>query len=328
MINSELNQFLRDYKIKAYCCDIKENPLSRIYDFSLLPGAKVKSLEKFSSEITMFLREFSEPTIQIVYQQNIVRFEYLKNNRPPIDFFSNACNYNNSHPLNCYIGNSLSNDPIFVNIADAPHMLVAGSTGSGKSTLLNVLISNLLRNNIRTSLIDLKGVDFFEYNRFRNFNIASSYDDAYSLIKLYINQMNLLYSNIISGKIKKENIYPSVIIIDEFADLIMQDFSGEFKNNLLKLIQKCRAVSIHVIIATQRPSVKIIDGNIKANIPVRIACKTSSGIDSRVILDESGAEKLIGRGDSLMRDAQGNFIRFQSAYTTPEDAIKNLILNK
>ena len=86
----EIHEFLRDYKIKAYCCDIKENPLSRIYDFSLLPGAKVKSLEKFSSEITMFLREFSEPTIQIVYQQNIVRFEYIKYNRPNINFFDNV----------------------------------------------------------------------------------------------------------------------------------------------------------------------------------------------------------------------------------------------
>ena len=71
-INSELNQFLRDYKIKAYCCDIKENPLSRIYDFSLLPGSKVKNLEKYSSEITMFLREYSEPTINIIYQQNML----------------------------------------------------------------------------------------------------------------------------------------------------------------------------------------------------------------------------------------------------------------
>ena len=94
------------------------------------------------------------------------------------------------------------------------------------------------------------------------------------------------------------------------------------------LAQKCRAAKISIVLATQRPSANLLDGNIKANIPVRIACKTSSGIDSRVILDESGAEKLIGRGDSLMRDYQGNLIRFQSAYTTPSDAVKNLILNK
>ena len=328
MINNELNQFLRDYKIKAYCSEIKENSLSRIYDFSLLPGSKVKNLEKYSSEITMFLRECSEPTINIIYQQNIVRFEYIKYNRPNINFFDNVRNYWINHSLNCYIGNSLSNDPVFVNIADTPHILIAGSTGSGKSTLLNVLISNLLRNNVDTNLIDLKGIDFIEYNRFNNFKISSSYEEALQLLKLSVHKMNLLYSFITSGKMKKEEIIPSVIIIDEFADLIMQDFSGEFKNNLLKLIQKSRAVSIHVIIATQRPSVKIIDGNIKANIPVRIACRTSSGIDSRVILDDLGAEKLIGRGDSLMRDYQGNLIRFQSAYTTPSDAVKNLILNK
>jgi S-DNA-T family DNA segregation ATPase FtsK/SpoIIIE len=325
MITQELNVFLKNFKIKAYCQNISENSLSRIYDFSLLPGAKVKDLQKHSAEITMFLKEVSEPTIKIIYEENMIKFEYLKIDRKIINFWQDLPK-DIDNKLSCFLGKDLSGRDIFLDIASSPHVLISGSTGSGKSTLINVIISNLLRNNVQTFLVDLKGIDFFEYAIFDNITLYNSYDGALSIIKYLYDKMNCIYNSILSGAIKRNEFEPSVLIIDEFADLIMHDLTGELNRDLLRLIQKCRAASIHVILATQRPSADILTGNIKANMPVRIACRTSSSINSRIILESIGAEKLLGRGDALIRDHQGNINRFQSAYTSPEEAIKNLIL--
>lgn len=117
---------------------------------------------------------------------------------------------------------------------------------------------------------------------------------------------------------------PIVLIIDEFGDLILQDKTKEFINNLTRLAQKSRAVKIYIILATQRPSSKIIDGAIKANISARIACKTVSSMDSRIILDSSGAENLNGKGDALMKDAYRNLERFQIAYVSPQETCNYL----
>jgi S-DNA-T family DNA segregation ATPase FtsK/SpoIIIE len=110
-----------------------------------------------------------------------------------------------------------------------------------------------------------------------------------------------------------------VVIIDEFADLIMQDKEDQFYVALCRLAQKCRAARIHIILATQRPSVNIINGSIKANFPARIACKVASHVDSKVILDTSGAENLLGKGDALIRDNFRHLERFQVAYTTAQE---------
>jgi len=324
MMIQEINAFLKNFKIKAYCQNISENSLSRIYDFSLLPGAKVKDLQKHSAEITMFLKEASESTIKIIYGENIIKFEYLKLDRQIINFWEDIPK-NIENKLSCFLGKDLSGKDIFLDIESSPHALISGSTGSGKSTLINVIISNLLRNNVQTFLVDLKGIDFFEYDRFSNITIYNSYEGALSIIKYLYDKMNCIYNAILSGAIKRNGAEPSVLIIDEFADLIMHDITGELNRDLLRLIQKCRAASIHVILATQRPSADVLTGNIKANIPVRIACKTSSSINSKIILESIGAEKLLGRGDALIRDHQGNISRFQSAYACPDQAIKNLI---
>jgi S-DNA-T family DNA segregation ATPase FtsK/SpoIIIE len=115
---------------------------------------------------------------------------------------------------------------------------------------------------------------------------------------------------------------PIVVIIDEFADLIMQDKANMFHDLLCRLAQKCRAARIHIILATQRPSVNVISGIIKANFPARIACRVASHVDSKVILDASGAENLLGKGDAMVRDNFRQNERFQIAYTTPQEVVK------
>lgn len=321
MMNEEINTFLKNFKIKAECNEILDNSLSRIYNFSLLPGAKVKDLEKYRSEITMFLKEFSEPTITVVYSSNQIRFEYLKIDRPTINLF-NCDVKNKSQDLNLFLGKDLSYNNVTLNLQEAPHALIAGTTGSGKSTLLNVIIANLIGNGVQTYIIDLKGIDFFEYSKFSNIKLSFSYEEALNVIKSLSDYMDTMYKLIFSGSIANRNtIQPVTLIIDEFADLIMQDTSGKLNQYLLKLIQKCRAVNIHVILATQRPSADIITGSIKANVPVRIACRTASAINSRIILDESGAERLVGKGDALIKDSHGKVTRFQSAYVSNTDVL-------
>jgi S-DNA-T family DNA segregation ATPase FtsK/SpoIIIE len=113
-----------------------------------------------------------------------------------------------------------------------------------------------------------------------------------------------------------------VVIIDEFADLIMQDKDNEFMTLICRLAQKCRAARIHIILTTQRPSTNIINGTIKANFPARIACRVASHIDSKVVLDATGAENLLGKGDALIRDGFRYLERFQVAYTTAEEVCK------
>ena len=115
-----------------------------------------------------------------------------------------------------------------------------------------------------------------------------------------------------------------VIFIDEFADLIMQDKNDQFYLALCRLAQKCRAARINIILSTQRPSVNIINGTIKANFPARIACRVASHVDSKVILDVSGAENLLGKGDALIKDNFRSLDRFQSAYTTATEVCQQL----
>ena len=141
-----------------------------------------------------------------------------------------------------------------------------------------------------------------------------TYDDTVELLSNMIDIMEDRYNLIRSGWQAKD-LKPILIIIDEFADLVMQDKGDAFFNNLCRLAQKCRAARMSIIISTQRPSVNVVNGTIKANFPARISCKVASHVDSKVVLDTSGAEDLLGKGDALLRDNFRHMERFQIAYT-------------
>ena len=133
------------------------------------------------------------------------------------------------------------------------------------------------------------------------------------------------YNLIRAGKDPKSMSY-CTLIIDEFADLILQDENKLFHNKLCALAQKSRAAKIHIILSTQRPSTDVISGMIKANFPARIACKVSSHIDSKVILDVTGAENLSGKGDAFLKNSYNDLLRFQSAYSSPEEICRKFLL--
>jgi DNA segregation ATPase FtsK/SpoIIIE, S-DNA-T family len=207
-----------------------------------------------------------------------------------------------------------------------PHLLVAGTTGSGKSVLLHSIIASLIKYvpDIRFALIDPKQVELSYYSNIKQLlypvvtDPATALDVLSDLVEEMENRFSILHNagvnNIETHNAREKNKLPYLVLaIDEFSDL-MQSSKKLFQTKLCMLAQKARACGIHIIIATQRPSVDVITGIIKANFPSRISCKVTSLVDSRVVLDRGGAEKLIGRGDALINSIGLDMVRFQGAF--------------
>ena len=238
------------------------------------------------------------------------------------------------------LGLDVSGNPLVVDIAKMPHVLVAGTTGSGKSVLINAFISSLLfrasPQEVRLILIDPKRVEFTSYNGIPHLltPVIVEPNKILSALKWAMAEMDKRYKLFAERGVRNIDSYNElsgfqalpyiVIFIDELADLMM--FAPvEVEDAIARLAQMARATGIHLVIATQRPSVNVITGLIKANIPCRIAFNVSSMIDSRVILDSQGAEKLLGRGDMLyIPPDQAKPTRIQGSYVS-EKEIKKLV---
>jgi S-DNA-T family DNA segregation ATPase FtsK/SpoIIIE len=332
---TDFNDVLASYKIKAECLHGFTIKHMTFFDLTLAPGARIRDIEKYSKELALKLQSKSL-LIKPIPEKGIVRLEFATSAPKAVDLFSEL---QKATPpaemaIPLYIGESAEGSPMWIDLHRCPHLLIAGASGSGKSTLLHSIVANcLLHKRMHLHLFDTKSVEFARYadmNR-TNVKISNYYADCLQTLKDIHWEMNERY------EMMKEHHMPGnyfataacvftykVVIIDEFADLIMQDDSGELKSLICKIAQKGRAAGIHLVVATQRPSVDVIDGTIKANFPARIACKVSSGVDSKVILDTQGAELLLGQGDAIVKSAEYDFQRFQSAYTTSEDVYDNI----
>ncbi len=256
---------------------------------------------------------------------------------------------NSAKPLTVALGRGLSGKSIFGNLAKMPHLLVAGTTGSGKSVTIHSLITSLLYRNgpedLRFIMVDPKRVELTLYNKIPHLLTpviteakktilslkwaAREMDRRYDILQAESVQNIESYHSNVYEKAKKNNQDAErmpyiVIVIDELAD-IMQTYPRELESAIVRLAQMSRAVGIHLILSTQRPSVNVITGLIKANIPTRIALQVSSQIDSRTILDQGGAEKLLGAGDMLYSCAETpQPERLQSAFIS-EDEVKKVV---
>lgn len=209
-------------------------------------------------------------------------------------------------------GTDVLGEPVVFDLADAPHLFVAGTTGSGKSVCVHALLLSLLTSgrNVRLALIDPKEVEFSAYRgskRLWGGKVVTEAAEAASMLNDLVIEMerrqkelaSLGAANLAEGQTKGSDLPRVVVVIDELADLLMQEPSTE--TALIRLAQKARAVGIHLILATQRPGSDTFPGALRSNVPSRIALTVRSGQESRIILDETGAEKLLMRGDMLIR---------------------------
>lgn len=327
----DFNSVLKAFKIKAQCIDHKRIRNISLYDCQLNIGTKIKDMTQYLDEISIALKAYSRPLLKIVPQQGIVRLEVvdgLPEKIPFVEAFLRLPREDGLLPL--YIGSSVSGEDIVFDIAKNPHTVIAGTTGSGKSVLLHTIIGNLLSySDVKTLLVDPKSVEFTSYKGIKNVEVYNTVDDTISCLESLIIEMNERYKFVEQNKLSpnffltdQDRFQKIVLIIDEFADLIANDDEKRLHKLICQLAQKSRAAAIFCILATQRPSVSVITGEIKANFPARISCKTTSMVDSRVVLDANGAEHLSGCGDSIIRNYKYDFQRFQAAYATPEDNVE------
>jgi len=315
----QMNDILKSFKIKASCVNYEKNDNYAFYDLELLPSAKVLDVKRFVDEISMALKAPGKPSLKVIHEKDLVRLEFVTKRTSQLNLFEYFA-IDDDVPdgeVICLLGQDISGERVWMDLAKNPHMIIAGTTGSGKTTLVHNIIANILNyNKTFLFLIDPKGIEFVEYDKtnLKNVTVGYSYKDTLDTLDTMLSVMEFRYDLLKNGT-PASYIPNIVLIIDEFADLIMQDVDNQFYTKLCRLAQKCRAAKISIVLSTQRPSVDIISGTIKANFPVRIACKVSSHVDSKVIIDAVGAEHLLGKGDALLRDHLRYLDRFQIAYT-------------
>lgn len=324
-LKEKMNEVLAGFNISAECIKAQQYKHLAFFDVRLDNGTKIKNIENISREMALAMKARKEPLVNSVTSEGVLRIQMALNDTPKLDF--HELYKTTTAPeglLQFLIGETDVGKPLWLDISKNPHMLVAGTTGSGKSTLLHVLIQNAIkRNDVDLYLVDPKhGVEFGSYED-KAIGFASTYIDTITMLKRIHKIMEKRFELMKIAGIKSISECPTIfnkvlVIIDEVADIMQQDNSKEnknqFQNILVSLAQKARATGIYLVAATQRPSVDILNGVIKASFPARIACQVSSSTDSRVILDENGAEALLGRGDAILNCLQYNKVRFQIAY--------------
>lgn len=330
-------QVLRSFKIGIE--DIAENAGPTITLFEITPslGVRISRIRGLKDEIAAALQV---PSVRIIAPMvnGKVGVEVPNKERAivPVHDILQSGEYENADmELPLGIGRTISGDVFVADLAQMPHLLVAGATGQGKSVGLNVMLMSLLSkrtpDELQLILIDPKQVELNLYSKIDNSYLAAPVItetiDAENTLNSLSELMDERYGKLNYAGVRNIKEYntlnPSermpyiVTVIDEYGDLIMTS-GKQMEQTICRLAQKARAVGIHLILSTQRPSVTIVTGNIKANFPTRIAFRTTTGTDSRVILDQLGAEKLAGKGDMLFYDSNGT-MRMQCAYASLDD---------
>ena len=325
-----LNQVLEGCKISARCVNANTHRHFAFYDLVLQPGCKISKIRSLLGEIALAMRSNSVPIVKAMSKKGIVRLQITHSAPELIDldlFYKSATKPGGMLPF--LLGETDEGIPLWADMAKNPHLLVAGSSGSGKSVFLHNIIYNAFQfDDLDLYLVDTKLVEFSQYINYKSvINVAQSYNDAINVLENLCEIMEDRYEYLKKYKLSSIEEYPKLFnkilfVIDEAADLMLVDKGRQFEKLLIKLAAKSRAAGIYIVLATQRPSVDVITGLIKANFPARLACKVASRVDSQVIMDMPGAENLCGRGDALFKSASIDTVRLQIAFTSAKLNIK------
>ena len=335
-----VQETLASFKIDARVTDVKRGPVITRYEVQPGPGVRVNSIANLDKDLARALSALAVRIEAPVPGKNVVGIE-IPNKKVHLVRMRDVLEQPDflAHPskLAFVLGKDIAGQPKWGDLTKMPHMLIAGATNSGKSVCLNSIITSILvrarPDEVRFSLIDPKRVELTLYRGIRHLmhDVVVEPKQAVIALRRAIEEMDRRYKlfaargvrNIVSFNAKlKDGEKPLpyiVIVIDELADLMMTA-AAEFEKLICRLAQLARATGIHLIVATQRPSVNVITGVIKANIPARIAFAVASQVDSRTILDAVGAERLIGSGDMLYDSNNGGkSTRIQGAFLSEEE---------
>jgi len=343
-----LEETLREFNIEARVVGIKKGPVVTLYEISPAPGVKLSRIVALADNIALVLACGSVRIVAPIPGKNAVGVEVPNPRRQIVGFdelvqSQDFIQSNDELPI--ALGKDISGDLQIVDLAKTPHLLIAGATGSGKSVMVNSLISSLLfkksPNEVRLLLVDPKIVELKFFNDIPHLLTPvitepkrallaaqwclSEMERRYTLLDMLgVRDIKGFNTKVIKKKIDTPTLPYIVFIIDEFADL-MATSGKDLEGIIARLAAMSRAVGIHLVLATQRPSIDVITGLIKANFPSRIAFMVASKTDSRIILDQTGAENLLGKGDMLFSSAWEPFPkRIQAAYLSEEE-VENIV---
>jgi DNA segregation ATPase FtsK/SpoIIIE, S-DNA-T family len=341
-IGRKLVETLGHFGVEAKIVGIVSGPHVSRYELRLAPGTKVKKVTELSNDLAYALASTDIRILAPIPGKQAVGVEVPNTRRRLVrlgDIY--AGRPEKTSPLVAWLGKGIDGNAVWTDLAKMPHVLVAGTTGSGKSGCVNAILSSILMhaspNDVRLVLVDPKQVELNHYEHVPHLltPVVTSPRLAANVLANLIGEMESRYG--IMGEARCRNLaelnrarakagepqLPHILcVIDELADLMMVS-PAEVEDSIIRLAQKSRATGIHLVLATQRPSTDIITGTIKVNIPARIAFAVSSQTDSRVILDQGGAEALLGQGDMLFRGAgTSKLARIQGAFVTEEEIAK------
>ena len=337
-----LQQTLADFKVRAAINNACHGPAVTRYELEPAPGVKVSKITNLADDIALRLAA-SSVRIEQIPGKSAIGIEVPNRELEGVQLrevlespkFAAA-----KSKLTVGLGMDIGGSAIFADLGKMPHLLVAGATGSGKSVCINTLITSILfkakPDEVKFILVDPKMVELSNYNGIPHLMVPVVTDSkkAASVLNWSVQEMEKRYAKFAEKGVRNMQTYNDhfpnekmpaiVIIIDELADLMMVA-PHDVEDAICRLAQKARAAGIHMVLATQRPSVDVITGIIKANIPSRISFAVSSQIDSRTILDRSGAEKLLGKGDMLFYPVGASKPRRVQGAFISDDEVENLL---
>ena len=348
-MSSRLTSCLLDFGIKGELMNVQPGPVVTMFEFKPAPGVKISRIANLTDDLALALKAYAVRIVAPIPGKDMVGIEVPNRKRQTVYFrelVESTAFTKSKAGLPMALGHTIEGSPRVEDLTDMPHMLVAGATGAGKSVCLNGIIQSLLfkasPEELSLLLIDPKRIELAVYGDLPHLvhPVVTDMDLAKAALDWALHEMERRYQAMASLSVRNIASYNKkleeqrqkdpqsvegmqripylVIIIDELADLMLTA-GKEVESSIVRLAQLARAAGIHIILATQRPSVDVVTGLIKANFPARIAFQVSSRHDSRTILDSGGAEYLLGKGDLLFKSTAGRLERMHAPFLTDEE---------